>query len=286
MAFNPITPTEQLMYATARVEGYKGTSLTSYGTAFFFSVQVDSNSHGIVLITNKHVVEGVDSCVILLHLCDASGTKPSGSFIRLRLVGPWFDHPSADIDLCAFPVGGILGGGLLPPVFFKTIPAEIIPNNKELYDLDAVEDVIMIGYPNGLWDEANNYPIIRQGTTATHPATNFNGEPNFVIDIACFPGSSGSPIIQIDRGGKPDKRGNVSIGRNIVRFLGVLHSGPVFAANGSIVPLPIPTSSDLVVSTRIMMNLGYAVKASEVVALWSALEKYPSSVNRNFIIPA
>lgn len=284
MAFNPVTAAEKLMYATVRVEGYKGSSLISYGTAFFFSIQVNENSQGMVLVTNKHVVEGVDSCVIQLHLSDSGGTKPSGNFIRLRLIGPWFDHPLSNIDLCAFPMASILDGAI-PHVFFKAIPAEIIPNNRQLDDLDAVEDVLMIGYPNGLWDETNNYPIIRQGTTATHPAMDFNGEPNFVIDIACFPGSSGSPIIQIGRGGKPDKRGNISIGGFSVRFLGVLHSGPVFAANGSIIPSPIPTSSGLVVSTQIMMNLGYAVKASEVLALWAAMEKHPVSANRNFIIP-
>ncbi len=44
----------------------------------------------------------------------------------------------------------------------------------------------MIGYPNGIWDEANNMPIIRRGITATHPNFNYNGKPEFMIDAACF----------------------------------------------------------------------------------------------------
>jgi hypothetical protein len=48
----------------------------------------------------------------------------------------------------------------------------------------------MVGYPNGLWDTANNFPLIRRGVTATHIKNNYNGKSEFVIDIACYGGSS------------------------------------------------------------------------------------------------
>jgi len=57
----------------------------------------------------------------------------------------------------------------------------------------------MIGYPNGLWDHVNNLPLIRRGITASHPGVDYqiegqNGPGVTVIDMACFPDSSGSPV--------------------------------------------------------------------------------------------
>lgn len=52
----------------------------------------------------------------------------------------------------------------------------------------------MVGYPDGIWDEFNNQPIVRRGITATHPKNDFNGKGEFLIDAVCFPGSSGSPV--------------------------------------------------------------------------------------------
>lgn len=52
----------------------------------------------------------------------------------------------------------------------------------------------MVGYPIGLADARNNYPIFRKGYTAAHPAVDFNEDGIGLVDMACFPGSSGSPI--------------------------------------------------------------------------------------------
>lgn len=46
--------------------------------------------------------------------------------------------------------------------------------------LDAMEDVIMVGYPVGLWDSVNNRPIFRRGITATDPKVDFEGKKNFM----------------------------------------------------------------------------------------------------------
>lgn len=57
----------------------------------------------------------------------------------------------------------------------------------QLGELSAIEDIIMIGYPDGIWDSINNQPIIRRGITATQPKNNFNGKQEFLIDAACSP---------------------------------------------------------------------------------------------------
>jgi hypothetical protein len=132
----------------------------------------------------------------------------------------------------------------------------------------------MIGYPNGLWDEVNNYPLIRRGITASHPAVDHevDGVPTTVVDIACFPGSSGSPVFLYNHGSFADKKGNLVVGGRLL-FLGVLFSGPVIQADGRIVIHNIPTAAVPVAEVSLMMNLGYIVKSRELEPLGKAVLK-------------
>jgi hypothetical protein len=134
----------------------------------------------------------------------------------------------------------------------------------------------MVGYPNGLWDAANNYPLIRRGITASHPGVDFDvdGVPVTVIDMACFPGSSGSPIILHNEGYR-DKKGNIMHDRTRTILLGVLFSGPTMQADGKIVVRNIPTVMEPVAQINLMMNLGYIIKSRELGALGDAVwDKY------------
>ena len=45
-----------------------------------------------------------------------------------------------------------------------------------------------------LIDEVNNKPVVRKGITATDIRLDYNGRKEFLIDAACFHGSSGSPV--------------------------------------------------------------------------------------------
>lgn len=123
----------------------------------------------------------------------------------------------------------------------------------------------MVGYPIGLADARNNYPIFRKGYTAAHPAVDFNEDGIGLVDMACFPGSSGSPIYILNEGSYRDKHGNSYFGSSRVMLLGVLFAGPQYDARGDIVVKTIPTSTQIVESsTRVMTNLGYYVKAAEI----------------------
>jgi hypothetical protein len=124
----------------------------------------------------------------------------------------------------------------------------------------------MVGYPIGLWDEVNNLPLIRRGITASHPAIDFRGRSECVIDAACFPGSSGSPVLIVNEGMVVSKKG-MNVGSSRVIFLGVLHSGPILEADGTISVQEIPTQNTLASSTKVMIHLGYVIKAKELRVL-------------------
>jgi Trypsin-like peptidase domain len=55
-------------------------------------------------------------------------------------------------------------------------------------------DVLLVGYPDGRLDQVHNLPLIRKGSIASIPSTDFNGPGHIVIDANVYKGSSGSPV--------------------------------------------------------------------------------------------
>ena len=92
----------------------------------------------------------------------------------------------------------------------------------------------------------------------------FNGKAIFLIDAACFPGSSGSPVLLLNYGSFVDKKGDLMLG-NRVYLLGVLYAGPQHAAKGDI-SFSYPN-----IYTRIPNNLGVVIKSSKLLDFRSVL---------------
>jgi hypothetical protein len=179
------------------------------------------------LVTNKHVLEGATE----LSLQFVSEKDGQPDFGKPAVVGlfpfhhsQWFGHPEPEIDVAVLPLGpaldGLVKAGHRP--FFRALPESLVPNPAAIAELDAIERVTFIGYPAGRYDSVNLTPIARQGFTATPIALDNEGLPQFIIDAAVFPGSSGSPVFLFDRGMVVDRKGNVIMGGGRLYLLGVL----------------------------------------------------------------
>lgn len=129
----------------------------------------------------------------------------------------------------------------------------------------------MVGYPNGIWDQKHNMPVLRRGITATHPNLDWNGRPEFLIDAACFPGSSGSPVFLFNMGGYSTKSGGMVIGTGRIKLLGVLYAGPQHTVTGEIKIVPVPTADRPIAVSSIPNNLGMIIKANKLNELDVAL---------------
>jgi hypothetical protein len=165
----PKTIAEQLMYSTVRISTQVGR-----GTGFFYNFPLKEDGQVVpTIITNKHVVQGSDTQTFLLHVFSPSvGQKSPSSTFEVKLSGGlgngWVEHPDPNIDLCTLPIAQIQQAMLAPLQPFY-VPLGGVPTDDDLKDLDAIQQVIMVGCPNGLWDHINNLPLIRRGITATHP---------------------------------------------------------------------------------------------------------------------
>lgn len=264
----PTTITEQLLFTTVRIETDRGV-----GTGFFFNGRIDEAKRLPLIVTNKHVVKGSKVGSFQLHEADgnADAPKPAGRFFSVNLhefESTWLDHPDPDIDLCAMPSQPLFqqvekAGKAL---FYKAFDETLVLPDEQLEALSAAEDVLLVGYPIGLWDKKNNLPLIRRGITASHPALDFGGRPHFVIDAACFPGSSGSPVVLANLGSYHSKEGALVVGTRFA-LLGSLYAGPQMTVEGSIEVKPIPTAVVPVTQMRLMIHLGYVIKAKEIVTL-------------------
>ncbi len=260
MALQVKTNSERLMFSTVRLE--VGNQI---GTGFFY--RLDTERKSIIVISNRHLAENVSS---LENLDYSKTTIEQQTSFEIRTVSipkipisqkiTWYLHPT--VDLAFFDLTSIL-----PDISNKGIcwlEHKFIPSQQMLENLTAIENVLMVGYPQGLYDVSNNFPIFRTGITASHPAIDFNGEKKGMLDMACLQGSSGSPVLIVNEGSYVDKTNGQIIKSDRVIFLGIENSSPstktpaYVLANNNLYPVQG-------LYTEQYLNLGWYIKSSEIL---------------------
>lgn len=260
----PLPLSEMLLYTAVKISRIKSGAEDGSGTGFYYSIPLENNQSIPLLITNKHVIESCDTIEISCHLAAPDKPpRPSGKFVPFRLpTSSAFLHPNKDIDLCAIPIASIdreavpkFGVG----IFSAILGHENIPNAATWDQLAAIEEVTMVGCPRGIFDQANNLPIFRKGITASAPSKLYEGRPEFLVDMACYPGSSGSPVVILNQGAY-FAQGGINMGSRF-HFLGILYAGPLVTNQG------IVLGTQPKVAVQAMMHLGQVIRSTELFAL-------------------
>lgn len=277
------TIAEQLVYSTVKLTCYNS-NLISNGTAFFMQMIYDEKNV-TALVTNKHVVTSDEQHTCFFEQADLILTKADNNrnpidtdHITLHidnLKQRCVFHPTTSIDLCLVFINDLINEKEEEGIhlYFRCISNNSLISNEDLQDLTPIEDIVMIGYPIGLIDDANNKPVIRKGITATDIRLNYKGRQEFVIDAACFHGSSGSPVFLRKMGlAKEQTEKGLTIGMQpSYAFLGILYAGPVETVDGEIKIKTIPTSKVLFSESEHTINLGYIIKASVIADLFNII---------------
>jgi hypothetical protein len=238
------------------------------GTVFYYALQEEDDVCVPVLVTNKHVVKGTIESTFRVSLKRERAQELGIEHVDITIPtrGSWYGHPDPNVDLCVCTFADLITNLPVPSdaLLWTRIQDRLLPSNEDLESLSSVEDVVMVGYPVGPWDSVNNKPIFRKGITATHPNLPYNGKREFLIDIAAFPGSSGSPVFVYREG----FRVNNSNGQQVTGkkgyffFIGILYAGPMYNAQGQIEVRPVPTKQEALIYSQVPTNLGIVLSAT------------------------
>ncbi len=267
-----------LARTTARImAGPKGGASTSTGTGFFY--QVSHPTAGIakiLLVTNKHVVRSAEVVQFVISTAKSVGTldeyhQPVGRQdhnLSVDLAGNVYSHPDPEIDLCGIdvtvPVGRAqVAGGQIRAMYINSTWLVATSDKPQVRD---VEQVLVVGYPHGLWDGHNNMPIVRLGTTATHLLSNYQGKKHFLVDVAAFAGSSGSPVFSYEAPLFRNASGDYSPGTK-VQFVGVIWGVLENTTTGELKIADVPAVLTPIPAIKTSLNLASAIHGDAVLAL-------------------
>lgn len=261
---------DELTYSTVLIECTLSNGGISTGTGFILNLHDKDNNTIPCVITNEHVVK--DSIQTTFGFCkaDKDGNPiDTASQTVSYLEQAWIRHPDQDVDLVCFPLNVFFNAFAAKniKVYYTPLETDLIPDQETINDFMAMEDVVMVGYPIGLSDRYNNKPVIRKGITASHPRNNYQGKKEILLDIASFPGSSGSPVFLLRNGMYNDEQG-VYYSFSLY-LLGVLYGGPQYNAEGVLqfANLPVAPTPFVPIPT----NLGIIIKSERLLEFETVL---------------
>lgn len=254
--------------------GASADHLTSTGTGFLYQVtHPGTNLAKVLIITNKHVVRGAAVVRFVLSAAPAvadldDSHQPKGR-IDQAVVHPLADnllvHPDPEIDLCGIditiPYGHLLQSG--QQLRSMTLTSDWLLDTSDRRSLPDIQQTLVIGYPNGLWDAFNNMPIARRGTTATHALARYSGKRNFLVDVAAFPGSSGSPVFAYESPMYRLSDGSFAPGTKTA-LIGVVWGVIERTIEGEMKAVEIPAALGHVPVVKASLNLAIALHADAV----------------------
>lgn len=162
--------------------------------------------------------------------------------------------------------------------YYSGFDPTTIPTEEEWQNLHVLQDVLSIGYPLGIMDEKNNFPIFIKGHTATHPNIDYNNTPGFLINSNNYPGSSGSPIILLNSNFYKKSR-NRNEKYSGVKLLGILYSGFEIKLNGQISETSIENMYNFNNGIGVPTHICKILRSIALKDLESDLKKYSDKID-------
>lgn len=255
---------EEALYSCCRLL-VKSADESWIASGFFVKVGTADGRQSDLLVTCNHVIDEAESLSfdIRRRLGNDPVREPTFSNIIIDMQSSVvLRHPTE--DLCAIFVHPYMKvwndrDGAWPFIYAFGTNHVCDPNT-----LDALEEIVMIGCPSGIYDDVNNHAVMRKGVTASHPGFHYKGRKQFLVDCASHTGSSGSPIVRYGSLFFDRERGSYNLAMHPrIALLGMLIEGFDDAEEGGQ-----------------HMDLGKAVSAEAILEVMSMAEQFLSHFDR------
>jgi V8-like Glu-specific endopeptidase len=196
----PTDTIDSLYYTVTRITTHHYTdsesvnpSEISKATGFFYS----NKQNSLFLVTNRHVLVNEDKgyfpniARIMLHV-NQSDIKQNEYYdiaLYTKAKKMWIES-NVKVDVVAIPIemNKLPQGSII--VSFNV--ANLLQSNIQLH---VGDDIVVMGYPFGVYDDIHNLPILRNGIIASAYPIPFRDKPYFLVDSDLEEGVSGSPVI-------------------------------------------------------------------------------------------
>lgn len=198
-----------LLYSTVYIKN----SFGNVGTGFLIAKNVKESKQGVFLITNKHILRkngnGEFTKFIEVRFY-AKNQGKSVEWVRIPILlddGRFtyfvFMHPQEEVD-----VVGILMSPFIKQfqdkLNFTKLGEDLILSREVAQKklIDAGEDLLILGYPGGIFSENNFLPLVKNGLLASSSSEDLylklgtkeiNGKI-YLIEGSLFGGNSGGPV--------------------------------------------------------------------------------------------
>lgn len=188
-------PLSDLVSTVARIRSYSEGRECAAASGFFYFY-----SSGLYLCSSRRIVTAAakgrpDELRVLLH------TDPDDPTQNEELAVPlfdedgdplWLEHTSRpdEIELIAVPLDA-----LEIEMRFAVRAFSILDQVPKEVELPPGEDVLVIGFPEGVYDDVHNLPVVRRASIASVYPVPYKGRPQGLLDVRLPSETHGAPVV-------------------------------------------------------------------------------------------
>ena len=220
-----------IFLTTTIINRLRGETALGTATGFFYLKEKK-----VYLITNKHVLYGenfaskdastkVDRLGVVLHTNRKDLRTNEEVVIDLFADGEklWLEHSQIDTDVVCIPVE------------IDRDKYALVTDDDGIVDVGKIqvffEQIFVMGYPFGWYDDKFNLPITRIGYLSSPYKVPFKGKPFLLGDVETHKGMSGSPVFMYLKDyitKEEDGKSTMNLGQIKLILLGVYSGQPIW----------------------------------------------------------
>jgi hypothetical protein len=162
------------------------------------------------IVTARHVIE--EALSVTIHFYSGEQGPDLGNPMPYEIREPgefWHPHSDRGIDVVDAPLEAVeqFFAAEKHAVFVASIPFQCFAGKWQHYPPSpfssarrpaALDEVLLVGFPNDYRDTPTSLPLLRRGQIATPLWLDHENRPVFVIDTAASHGTSGGPVYYVE----------------------------------------------------------------------------------------